>query len=199
MLAGGGPIFGENGGVNFFYGHCDARQVRTADLTFENPVRAQQDTGSDFRFATTPADSQSFFYRRGWHCITADPARQVVLAGRSIADMTATSIPFPPYAESDPVLLVAEVANIVFFLVLVVLAGWALTKGRRIDRLLLAHMGCAFLTAVVFLGEPRYRVPYDLFGWALLGSFLARRGGLGAVAGGEAQEPLPGALDLARQ
>ena len=171
------PIFAQNGGLNFFYGHCDARHVSTIDLFFENPVRAQRHTGTDFVFRTHRAADQGFFYRQGWDCIHHKPARAIVLALRSGVDMTTTSIPFPPWTESGAILLIAETSNAAFCVVLVLLVAAALRQLRRDAgaRLLLLHLACAFAVAVAFLGEPRYRVPYDLFGWALLAWWLTRR------------------------
>jgi hypothetical protein len=181
---GGGPaaVFGQNGGLNFFFGHCDMASVQTSDLSFASPVRVQLHTGGTAVFAHTPAERQGFFYGRAWSCISGDPGRAVVLLGRSMLDMTATSIPFPPWTDSRPVILIAEVANILTCLLLVVLVVAALRRAGRspVSRTLVLHLSCAFVSAAAFLGEPRYRVPYDLFVWALLGWWVASRDGRSA-------------------
>ena len=41
------------------------------------------------------------------------------------------------------------------------------------ELLMLVHMACGFVTAMIFLGDPRYRIPYDVFGLALLAALLA--------------------------
>jgi hypothetical protein len=171
------PLFGQNGGVNFFYGHCDARVLTAADLEFESPVRAQQHTGTDVTLRTKKADDQGYFYRKGLDCIGRRPVRAVVVGLRSVADMTATSIPFPPWTDGGLILVVAELANAVYCFVLALLVVAALGRVRRdpVARYLLVQLACAFVAAVAFLGEPRYRVPYDLFGFALAGWWLARR------------------------
>jgi Dolichyl-phosphate-mannose-protein mannosyltransferase len=171
------PLFGQNGGVNFFYGHCDARVMTAADLHFENPVRAQLHTGTDITVRTRRAGDQGYFYRKGVDCIGKRPLRAGVIALRSVADMTATSIPFPPWTESGLILVVAEAANAAYCVVLVLLVLAALGRVGRdaVPRYLLLQLACAFAAAVAFLGEPRYRVPYDLFGFALAGWWLARR------------------------
>jgi 4-amino-4-deoxy-L-arabinose transferase-like glycosyltransferase len=178
------PLAGQNGGLNFFYGRCDARLLRTADLSFENPVRAQRRTGNDIRLPARHAADQGFFYGQGLACLRRAPVRAGVIALRSVADMTTTSIPFPPWTETGLLLLVAEAGNAVFCLLLVALVGAALrvVRHQRVAAILLAHLACAFVIAMIFVGEPRYRLPYDLFGWALLGWWVARREPLRAPA-----------------
>lgn len=170
------PLTGENGGLNFFYGHCDARKLTTPELFFVNPVREQRGTGTDVTVARR-ATEQGWFFERGLDCLKERPGRAIVLAARNVADLTATSIPFPPWTEGGPVLLVAETVNMLFCLLLVgllVVAAPAIRRDRTV-RLLYAHLGCLVLVALLFLGEPRYRIPYDLFGWALLGWVVADR------------------------
>jgi hypothetical protein len=156
--------------------------VQTSDLAFASPVRIQLHTGGTAVFAHTPAERQGFFYGRAWSCISGDPGRAAVLVGRSMLDTTATSIPFPPWTDSRLVILAAELANTLTCLLLVALVIAVLRRAGRspVSRTLVLHLACAFVTAAAFLGEPRYRVPYDLFVWALLGWWVASRDGRSA-------------------
>ena len=188
------PLTGQNGGLNFYYGHCDARLLSTHDFFFESPVRVQTHTGRDVRLPARLASQQAWFYRQGWDCLRRDPGRAAVIGLRSMVDMTATSIPFPPWTEPGAPLVVAELANAAFCLglLLLVVAAVARRWWRRDAAVgaLLAHLACAFAVAVVYLGEPRYRVPYDLFGWALLGWWLAGRTGRDDAPARPAARPL---------
>ena len=175
VVGGLGPVTGENGGLNFFYGHCDAHLVTTPQLFFESPVRAQRGTGTDFRFKDRRPTDQGYFYRRGVSCIEHSPVRAAVLSLRTLGDMTATSIPFPPWTEGGTVLSVAEVANVLFALLLVWLVAAVTLNRRGVPWEVVAHLACGFIVAVAFLGEPRYRLPYDIFAWALLGWYVDRR------------------------
>ncbi len=57
------------------------------------------------------------------------------------------------------------------------------------ELILLAHLACVVLVAVVFFGEPRLRSFYDVFGLALLAALVTGRFGLdAAVAPGGHQE-----------
>jgi hypothetical protein len=126
---------------------------------------------------TRRAADQGYFYRKGLDCIGRRPVRAVVIGLRNVTDMTATSIPFPPWTDGGVLLRVAELANSAFCLGLVLVVLAALRRVRRdpAASYLLVQLGCAFVAAVAFLGEPRYRVPYDLFGFALAGWWLDRR------------------------
>jgi hypothetical protein len=45
--------------------------------------------------------------------------------------------------------------------------------------LLVVHLICVVPTAVIFYGDPRFRVPYDVFGLGLLAILLGRIGPFG--------------------
>jgi hypothetical protein len=171
------PLFGQNGGVNFYYAHCDVHTLTLADLYFQSPVRIESRTGRDVRLPSRLSTDQGDLYRSGVECIARDPGRATVLAARSAADMTLTAIPFPPYLEGGVLMVVAECANTAFCILLglLVVAALRVVRSDRTAAVLVAHLACALVVAVVYLGEPRYRVPYDLFGWALLGWWLTRR------------------------
>jgi uncharacterized membrane protein len=46
-------------------------------------------------------------------------------------------------------------------------------RTRSGTNILLAHLAMVIPVAVVFGAEPRYRVPYDIFGLALMGWLIA--------------------------
>lgn len=46
------------------------------------------------------------------------------------------------------------------------------------EAVMLAHLACVVLVAVVFFGDPRLRSSYDVFGLALLAALIVDRFGL---------------------
>jgi len=177
----------ENGGLNFFQGHCPVHDVRTSkaavgELDFASPVVVQENRGRDYDFPGHIAWEQSFFFRQGLDCIRSDGIGHVVVLARNVADLGITSVPWPP--STDPGLhRFVKPANLVFSWTLpsIIVLAIAYASGRRkevrraatgagwADRpgLLVAHLLCVFPTAIVFYGDPRFRVPYDVFGLGL--------------------------------
>ena len=69
--------------------------------------------------------------------------------------------------------------NIVYSVLLPTLIAASLIVFSRRDaesrgaRLVLAHLLCVLPTVILFVSEPRYRIPYDVFGLALLAALIA--------------------------
>lgn len=198
----GQPSLGANGGVNFFQGHCAVHAVLAgpADDVMEvlSPIAVQQHLGLDYTFRLHRMTDQPFFYQQGWHCITADPAHQATLALHHLADLTATTRMWPQVDDSGAFAHAVHTTNLVWAFVLpltmvAALAGWRWTETRRRDAHveLLAHLLCAAVLAVVYYGDPRFRVPYDVFGLALLASLISRLPAHRAAASAAAVGPAP--------
>jgi 4-amino-4-deoxy-L-arabinose transferase-like glycosyltransferase len=177
------PTFlSREGGVTFYLGQCHVRhvEVRTATTFYfiEPPVYVQTG-GNSAHFGGRQIWQDGFFYRRGLDCLERRGAHWFSHAGHMIADMTATSIPWPQV--SQPVLSsVADWTNILYgygLLPLVIIL--ALVRiFRRVptaagEKALLAHLLCIVPVALVYFGDPRFRSTYDVFGFALLAAAIA--------------------------
>jgi 4-amino-4-deoxy-L-arabinose transferase-like glycosyltransferase len=172
----------ENGGLNFFQGHCPVRSVRTSRpgigvLEFGSPVVAQQNRGRAYTFDDHMAWEQSFFVHRGLDCARADGIGHVAVLARNVADLGITSVPWPPSVEPGLRRFVKP-ANLIFSWALpsLIVFGFVAMRSRRVvgrPGLLVAHLLCVFPTAMVFYGDPRFRVPYDVFGLGLFAILLA--------------------------
>jgi len=186
-----------NAGLNFFQGHCPVHNVTTQEagvgvLTFASPVVAQLDRGRDYTFVGHMAWDQGFMVRQGLDCIRADGIKHVEVVARNIADMGATSVPWPPSNEQTMRWFVKP-ANIAYSWAIpavIVFAGAYGFERRRAERvvagyagqargtsgthafggtmLLIAHLLCVVPFAIVFAGDPRYRMPTDVFGLGLV-------------------------------
>ena len=187
-------LLSENTGVNFFIAQCNAGSVVTygphSTYWIQTPVYSQTHIGRNYVFQGHDIWDQRFFFEQGEDCIRADGVGHVKLIARHVLDLTVTSIPWPQY-DDPPMRGVVGGVNRAYAVLLptIIVASfvvfWRRRPANRGPRLVLAHLLCVLPTVVVFLSEPRFRVPYDVFGLALVGALLTRLLGL------ERQEPAP--------
>jgi 4-amino-4-deoxy-L-arabinose transferase-like glycosyltransferase len=180
-LAAGKPTgISENTGITFFIGQCEVHTVRTAQGgQFGPPPANQQNRGHIYDFPDHDVWDQGFFFDRGFDCIRDDGWSHLRLWARSIPDLLWTSILWPQVNESN-LHGIVNVTNVLYAVLLpLILVGTALIvrqrrrDGRRSGELALAlQLATVLVTALVFFGDPRFRMPYDFFGLALLAAVL---------------------------
>ncbi len=177
----------ENSGVTFYLGHCDIRRVTTGTpetlmYQFQTPVATQLDRGKNAVFPDHQVWDQEFFYAQGMSCIAADGLAHARVIVRNIYDMGLSTIPWPP-SNDDGLKQVVSFANVGYVLLLpfIVVATvrkirrlWPLGAGRG-ELMLLGQLALALATAIVYFGDPRFRIPFDVFGLALAASLIADR------------------------
>jgi hypothetical protein len=103
--------------------------------------------------------------------------------------MTATTVPWPQVAENGQ-RGVVQASNLLYsFLLPLIVAGSLLQIRRRHalgrpsgEAVMLAHLACVVLVAVIYYGDPRMRSSYDVFGLSLLAALVADRLGLNGSA-----------------
>jgi hypothetical protein len=175
----------ENTGLTFFLGHCDVYTVTSGTppgptFHFGAPVAIQRGTGRTYVFPDKLAWDQDFFFHEAAGCIREDGIGHVRILGRSLVDMTATTITWPQSNE-DGLREVVHYSNVAYSALLptMVIGSVMLMRSRRRGRggtgeaVMLAHLACGFVLALLFFGDPRFRMPYDVFGLALLASLIA--------------------------
>lgn len=184
----------ENGGLNFWIGHCNVHDVTTTDPSrnisfhFGNPVWTQLDRGGSYYFSGPLVWDQSFFYEEGLRCIQHDGLGHIPILVRNVLDMTATTIPWPQVTE-DGLRGVVKVSNLAYALLLpwVLIESVSLIRRRPSgwssgEAAMLLQLACVVVVAVIFFGDPRVRSSYDVFGLALLAVLIADRFSLGGTA-----------------
>jgi len=189
-IAGRFTTLSREGGVTFYIGQCHVKQVlvSTPNLiyTISPPVYVQRG-GSVMDFPGHQIWEEGFFYRKGLDCLRRDGVGWFRHAGVVLADMTATSNPWPQ--EDEPTLSsVSDWTNRVYgygLLPLVIILALVRII-RRVptaagETALLAHLLCIVPVALVFFGDPRFRSTYDVFGFALLAAAIT---GLPAILNG---------------
>ena len=185
----------DNGGLNFFVTRCPVRELRLIIpphqlYVFGNPVAVTLNRGTDYFYRGIGPWDQSFFYNQGLHCLTHDIPAQIGEAFREVADLTATSIPWPQVNEIG-LSRISDITNILYCSALII-AILVLIRQRRslgTDRSATASTGMTSRTAkillwqlatvvpvvIVYGSEPRYRIPYDALGLILTAALATRR------------------------
>ena len=185
-----------NGGLNFWFGHCEVGKVTTYNSSgeqtawFEQSVPDQLGRGGEFVFNGIDVWDDGFFYQLGWDCIEQDKQAHVFRLARNILDMTATSVPFPQSDTPGWARDLVQAANVTYAVLLpwfVIESLFMVVRRRRAgqpmgEAFLLLNLACAAVVAVVILGDPRVRSVYDVFGLALLAALMADRLHLGSAA-----------------
>jgi hypothetical protein len=172
-----------NAGFNFYQAHCDVVHIETrlggTVIAFAAPVRIQrmQRYGGDPEKKVIIVGhlvwENAYFFREGMKCIRADGLRHVRRLYESFSDLFATTDPWPP--SGAKVAKKSAIANRVYCYALLGLIPGALwlARRRRPERWLLLQLATVLPIALLFVGDPRYRVPYDMFGCLILGGIVA--------------------------
>jgi 4-amino-4-deoxy-L-arabinose transferase-like glycosyltransferase len=171
----------ENTGITFFIGQCEVHTVRAArGGKFGPPPANQQNRGNIYHFPSHEVWDQPFFFEQGIECIREDGWSHLGLWARSVPDMLWTSILWPQVNDSN-LRGIVNVTNVLYAVLLpLMLVGTALIiRDRRHagapsgELILLLHLATVLATAFFFFGDPRFRMPYDFFGLALMAAVLA--------------------------
>jgi 4-amino-4-deoxy-L-arabinose transferase-like glycosyltransferase len=192
VVAGKPTGLSENSGLNFWMGHCQVHDVQVFDTSkevsfnFGNPVPAQLGRGGTYYFEGPMIWDQSFFYGMGLECIRRDGLGHARILAQSVLDMTATTVPWPQVNDESGERSVVEASNLVYsyLIPIAVLGSLLIVRRKRAagrwpgELVMLVHLLCVVLVALVFFGDPRIRSSYDVFGLALIAGLIAERFGL---------------------
>ena len=187
VAAGALTSVSENSGLTFYLGHCDVHIVRTGrpdgiNFLFGTPVATQLSRGHDVSFPDHQIWDQGFFYAQGLSCIASDGVGHARMLIRDVFDMGLSTVPWP-MVNDDGVRDIANLANVAYTCVLPFIVLGAIRKirrswprgGGRAELMLLGQLALALATAIVYFGDPRFRIPFDVFGLALAASLVADR------------------------
>lgn len=183
-------LLSENTGVNLFLAHCDGGGVDAngphTRYWIRTPVYTQTHRGRVYVFDGHDIWDQSFFVHKALQCIRDDGIGHVPLVTRHLLDLTVTSVPWPWY-DDHAIRSIVRPTSVAYGLLLpaIIIVGamtfWGHDPRGRGPRLVLLHLLCLVPTVVAFLSEPRFRVPYDVFGLALVAALVAHYADLGAT------------------
>jgi hypothetical protein len=129
--------------------------------------------------------------------VRADGLAHARVIVRNIYDMGLSTIPWPP-SNDEGLKQVVAFTNVAYVVVLPFIVAGTVRKIRRLwplglargELMLLGQLSLALVTAIVYFGDPRFRVPFDVFGLALAASLIADR--IAPTPLGESAPPDPG-------
>ena len=186
----------ENSALNFWMGHCDVAEVRTnnanqnVSFMFGLPVPGQLGRGGSYTFEGPLVWDQKFFFDLGLQCIRKDGISHISLLARSVLDMTASTVPWPQVSDAPGPRAIVKWSNVAYCVLLpwiviesIFLARHRPTGWRSGEVVMLIHLGCAVVVAMLIFGDPRIRSSYDVFGLALFAALVADRFGLDDTVG----------------
>ena len=176
--AGHPSLLSEIGGVDFFMAQCNAGHVITATNNSQyfiaSPVFVQAHEGRTFFFPGHHVWDQGFFVSQALDCLRRRGIHQAPLIGQHVLDLTVTSVPWPQSDDAHIRGLIRVTNNayallLPSILIVGVFSWWAWRREPRGAAIgwLVAHLLCVLPTVLVFVSEPRYRAPYDVFGFAI--------------------------------
>jgi len=181
----GRPVVSENAGVQFLQAHCPVHTAyygadpKHGYYFMAAPPYVQLDRGRDYVFPDGFPTQQGFQFKEGFRCIRKDGITHVGVVLRNVGDMGLTTVPWPPSDERGLRRFVWP-ANVVYSLALplIIVSSVVVMRRKRAlgmfasEGILLAHMAPIVILAVLFVGDPRYRLPYDAFGLILASSLI---------------------------
>jgi 4-amino-4-deoxy-L-arabinose transferase-like glycosyltransferase len=189
-----------NSAITFYAGHCPVRLItmewRTGNYFVGAPPTLQQNRGRDVVIKGHPPTDQEYFFNEGMECVRKNGWGHARIVLRNIADLGATSDMWPP-ADEPTLRRVLRPFNVAYSLAILPIVAISLVSvwrqdwaARRSEALMAAHLYCVLATGIFFLGDPRYRMPYDVFGLVLAASLIAR-----LFWRDEAESPAQGAVE----
>jgi len=180
-LTGEWGFVSKNGGLNFYQGRTHVRDVnfddapRGAHFKFASPVAIQKGYSKDVTFNFGPYESQKLI-DEAMKEVKKDIPRTIVYSLEHVLDLFHTTTPWPSCCQDDPNEVIVKYFNIIFIYLIIVPSIIPLVwRFRRIffsDALLLyLALGSNIAVVMVYYGDPRFRVPFDMFS-IILTAFL---------------------------
>jgi len=182
-LTGKFGIIATTGGATFYTGRTHVAMVEFRDAKrnsyfgYGSPVAAQKGYSGTERFNAGPYDS-GFFFKEGLKEVRKDIPKAIAYSLENIYDLFYSTVIWPTSALEGIQPKVVKYFNIAF-VVLVILPAIALLffQFKRIvtSPQVLPYLALLviIITAAVFIGDPRYRVPFDIFSIMLGGHFYS--------------------------
>ncbi len=174
-------VISSNGGFNFFQGRShikDARFVdkkRGVEYLFASPVAVCNHYTYNDSFQTGPYDSK-FFYGKGIEEAKKNIPRTIYYSLDNLYDLFLLPDVWPSFAIEKPFSILIKTASILFILfvllpslIILIICFRFLLKELRV--LIFFPILTILITSVVFYGDPRFRIPYDVFFIVLAGYF----------------------------
>jgi 4-amino-4-deoxy-L-arabinose transferase-like glycosyltransferase len=179
-------LLSENSGLAMWIGQCDVHLVKLGNpdggpyFEFGSPPATQRGTGRDYVFPDHLPWDQGFFYEQTLACIRSNGIAHLRTLAQAVIDTTLTTRPWPPSQEADLGDRIAFTNALWSAALPFVIGGglWLIRQRRRRgepagEAVMLWHFACVLVTTLLFIGDPRYRSLYDVFGLAVAAGILS--------------------------
>jgi 4-amino-4-deoxy-L-arabinose transferase-like glycosyltransferase len=180
-LTGEFGVVSSNGGFNFFQGRSHIKDAHFEDRSrntyymFASPVAVYKNYTYNDSFQTGPYDSD-FFYKKGIEEVRKDIPLTLKYSLGNLYNFFLLPDIWPSFAVDKPFPALIKAAGILFIILVLLPAIFILffhlrflSGGNRI--LILFPIITIIITTIIFYGDPRFRVPYDVFFITLAGYF----------------------------
>jgi 4-amino-4-deoxy-L-arabinose transferase-like glycosyltransferase len=172
-LTGEFGIVSTNGGFNFFQGRSHIKDLHCIDeergtyYMFASPVAVQKNYSYNDTFHAGPYNSD-FFYKKGIDLVKQNPWRSLKYSAQHITDLFITASIWPSFAIKEPFPALIRLFNILGFILIIIPAFFAgIIKFKYlwsgVGLLTLFPILVIILTSAIYYGDPRFRVPFDVF------------------------------------
>ncbi len=184
LITGSFGVISTNNGLNFFQGRSHVRDIEFYDLErgsyylFASPVAIQKGYIKNYKFYYGPYNSSSLF-EEGIKEMKKDIGRTILFSLEQILDLFFTVDIWPTFAIRTKILPNLIKYYNYIFIILVILPSIILFiirfKKIKSNLSLLPYFFILviILTAMIFYGDPRFRVPFDIFFIILSGYFYS--------------------------
>ncbi len=177
-------IVSSNGDFNFFQGRSHIKDLNCIDrergtnYMFASPVAVQKNYSYNDTFFTGPYDSD-FFYKNGLDIMKRNPRQSLKYSLQHIADLFITTDIWPSFAINKPFPGLIHLFNLLSFIFIIVPAIFFGIFGLKQlwyggGVLTLFPILVIILTSAIYYGDPRFRVPFDVFFIMLAACFYER-------------------------
>ena len=177
-------LISSNGGMNFFQGRSHIKDVNCYDpgngryYLFASPIAHHKNYFYNDTFNAGPYDSH-FFYKLGIEFARSQPWKSVGYSFGHVYDMLFITDVWPSSISKKPPPYISRFFNTLNIFIVTIPAFIAcifywrsLRSGPGI--LIIFPILVIILTSMIFYGDPRYRVPFDIFFIMLAAVFYAK-------------------------
>jgi 4-amino-4-deoxy-L-arabinose transferase-like glycosyltransferase len=173
QLTGNTGFVSTNGGLNFYQGRSHVKDIRFIDsqrgfqFLFASPVAVQKGYDFNTSFDFGPYESARLF-EEGMKEARKDIPRTIFFSLEHILDLFHTTVIWPSCCAGGSIEKIVKYFNI-FFIYIIILPSILplLFNFRRFAfsnaLLLYIALGSNIIVTMIYYGDPRFRVPFDMF------------------------------------
>ena len=173
QLSGNIGMVSTNGGLNFYQGRSHVKDIRFIDsqrgfsFLFASPVAVQKGYDFNTTFDFGPYESARLF-EQGMKEAKKDIPRTIFFSLEHVLDLFHTTVIWPSCCAGGSIEKVVKYFNI-FFIYIIILPSIIplLLNFKRFifSSVLLPYIafGSNIIVAMIYYGDPRFRVPFDMF------------------------------------